>query len=136
MCLLLLLPPALTCVGHHQPAPGASEHRGRLLRVSAWSQRGLGGKEGFASSAERGPHRPVIRSQAPRKCLGVGRDMILCPFCNPWRAGGRTNNLISARDRDTSARCCPFFDSFCFFVQYTECVKLQQPQNIAVLGFL
>lgn len=99
---------ALTCVGHHQPAPGASEHRGRLLPVSAGSQRGLGGKEGFASSAQRGPHRPVIRSQAPRKCLGVGRDMILCPFCNPWRAGGRTNNLISARDRDTDT-LLPFF---------------------------
>lgn len=76
-------PTVLTCVGHHQPPPGTSKHRRSVLHLSAGSERGLGSEEGFASSAERGPHRSVIRSQAPRKCLGVGRDAILCPFCSP-----------------------------------------------------
>lgn len=76
-------PTVLTCVGHHQPPPGPSKHRRSVLHLSAGTERGLGSEERFASSAERHPHRSVIRSQAPRKCLGVGWDAILCPFCSP-----------------------------------------------------
>lgn len=110
---------ALTCVGHHQPPPSTSKHRSRFLHVSAGRQSRLGSEEGFASSAEHRSYRSVIRSQAPRKCLGVGLDMILCPFCNPWRVNGRilleTNNLyISKRERQKHSAALSLFLLFLY----------------------
>lgn len=75
----------LTCVRHHQPPSSMTKHRGRLVERPAGSQSDLRSEEVFASSAQRRPHRSVVGSQAPWKCLRVGHDMVLCPLCHPWR---------------------------------------------------
>lgn len=76
----------LTCVWHHQPASSVAKHCGCFVQRPAVRLKGLLSEKVSASSAQRCPYRnlSVVWSQAPWKCLRVGHDVVLCPFCHPW----------------------------------------------------
>lgn len=80
------LPPSrLTCVGHHQPASSMTKHRRCFVQRPAQRLKDPRSEKVFASPAQRCPYcnPSVVRSQAPRKCLRVGHDVVLCPFRRP-----------------------------------------------------
>lgn len=77
----------LTCVGDHQSAASVTEHCSGFVQWPAGSQRALGVEDIFVSFAQRRPdsNSSVVWSQATRKRLRVGHDVVLRHFSHIYR---------------------------------------------------